>query len=340
MEDYIGKICPFCKTEIKEGDAVKVCLSCGIPHHESCWEENKGCATFGCSEQHHEAQGTNPTDVCPKCGTPLGDGQMFCPKCGTPKLDVDRRACSKCGAELQEDQEFCSKCGQKVGSAVDTGVSSAINQFNAGINKANDVKKIPIKIIIATVAAVAVVIVGVIIAPKIFVSVDDLCAQGNYEKAYQKASESEKFEIKAENAAAVQSAFSADNLKDPSSFKLRDAYYNEETNDDGELTKQLVLYISGANSYGANVSSYWLYTWDKDDNDWSYNCSVSDLANEEYSEYDDSDEMTEKLVNNMGRIVIKGIMSFGTKLDKDAINRINAMFENEILDDVDLIYVD
>ena len=31
MEDYIGKICPFCKTEIKEGDSVKACPACGIP---------------------------------------------------------------------------------------------------------------------------------------------------------------------------------------------------------------------------------------------------------------------------------------------------------------------
>ena len=85
METYIGKVCPFCKTEIKEGDAIKICPACGIPHHEACWEKNKGCTTFGCSEQHHEAQGTNQTVVCPKCGTSLGHGQDFCPKCGTPK---------------------------------------------------------------------------------------------------------------------------------------------------------------------------------------------------------------------------------------------------------------
>ena len=85
MEETTGKICPFCKTEIKEGDAVKMCPECGIPHHEACWEENKGCTTFGCSQQHYEEQHTNPTDVCQNCGAPLGDGQEFCPKCGTPK---------------------------------------------------------------------------------------------------------------------------------------------------------------------------------------------------------------------------------------------------------------
>ena len=60
MEDNIGKICPFCKTEIKDGDTVKICPACGMPHHQACWEENKGCTTFGCSEQHIE-QHTNPT---------------------------------------------------------------------------------------------------------------------------------------------------------------------------------------------------------------------------------------------------------------------------------------
>ena len=64
MNEYVGKICPYCKTEIKEGDEVKVCPECGIPHHAACWEENKGCTTFGCKEQHYEEQHTNPTDVC------------------------------------------------------------------------------------------------------------------------------------------------------------------------------------------------------------------------------------------------------------------------------------
>lgn len=132
MENYIGKTCPYCKTEIKEGEEIKVCPACDIPHHMGCWEENKGCTTFGCSEQHHEVQGTNPTEVCNKCGTPLGEGQAFCPKCGTPKISRQTN-CGKCGALLSEGQEFCSKCGQKVGVMFDPNVTNAINQFNAQI---------------------------------------------------------------------------------------------------------------------------------------------------------------------------------------------------------------
>lgn len=162
MEDYIGKICPFCKTEIKEGDAVKVCPSCGIPHHEACWEENKGCTTFGCSEQHYEEQHTNPTDVCVKCGAPLGDGQEFCPKCGTPKGGPKKKVCSKCGAELEEGQEFCPKCGTKADITVPTGVNNAINQINATVEKAKAKgKKTPI--IIGAIAAVVVIAVLIIV---------------------------------------------------------------------------------------------------------------------------------------------------------------------------------
>lgn len=154
MENYIGKVCPFCKTEIKEGNSVKVCPACGIPHHESCWEENHGCTTFGCSEQHYEAQHTNPTDVCQKCGAPLGDGQDFCPKCGTPKNAPKKNVCGKCGAELQDGQEFCPKCGQKAGIAVDSNVNAAISKFNAGVEK----KKKKSKTLPIVIAAVLVVV--------------------------------------------------------------------------------------------------------------------------------------------------------------------------------------
>ena len=156
MENYVGKICPFCKTEITEADAVKVCPACGIPHHEGCWEENHGCTTFGCSEQHYEAQHTNPTDVCTNCGTPLGDGQAFCPKCGTPKAAAPKKnVCEKCGNELQDGQEFCPKCGYKAGVAVDNNVNAAINQFNAGVEKKKKKSKV-LPIVIAAVLAVAV----------------------------------------------------------------------------------------------------------------------------------------------------------------------------------------
>ncbi len=332
MEDYIGKICPFCKTEIKEGDSVKVCPSCGIPHHESCWEENKGCTTFGCSEQHYEAQGTNPTDVCPKCGTPLGDGQMFCPKCGTPKADTNKKVCGKCGSELQEGQEFCPKCGQKVGLAVDANVSSAISQFNAEINKANESKKKkPIKIIIVAVIALAVIVAGAVVAPKLFKSTSDYLAMGDYEKAYSVAKGDEKEDVLVENLIAFVAKDVPDTLKDPSSFSLRDVWFDS-------ANQRIVLYVSGANSYGATASSYRYYTYDEDDGEYSLYASLSDLDEEETYSWDDASEMLDKMLRNSARrTVIEIIGNSSMKLDKVSIKNINNLFEQDILDSIELL---
>ena len=162
MENYIGKICPFCKTAITAEDAVRVCPACGIPHHAGCWEENHGCTTFGCSQQHYEAQHTNPTAVCTNCGAPLGDGQAFCPKCGTPKAAPPQpTVCTTCGAPVQEGQGFCSKCGSKIGLVMDNQVNAAINQFNANIDNSKKKKNILLPIILAIALVVTAIFGGV-----------------------------------------------------------------------------------------------------------------------------------------------------------------------------------
>ena len=130
MNDYVGKICPVCKQEFNELDKVTVCPDCGMPHHTECWEMNGGCSTFGCAQQGSVKE-TNPMATCNKCGT-----------------------------VLEEGQEFCPKCGQKVGLAVDSNVSSAINQFNAGVEKKNNKKKIlPIILAVVAIAIIAVYLI-------------------------------------------------------------------------------------------------------------------------------------------------------------------------------------
>ena len=121
MENYVGKICPFCKTAISAEDEVMVCPSCATPHHKACWDENKDCTTFGCSKQHYVAQGTNPTDVC-------------------------------------------KKCGHKVGLAVDSGVNSAIAEFNAKQTKKNK-KKIVIPLVITGLLAVGGITAYMLLKP-------------------------------------------------------------------------------------------------------------------------------------------------------------------------------
>lgn len=165
MSEFVGKICPVCKQEINELDKVTVCPDCGIPHHTDCWEMNAGCSTFGCAQQGSVKE-TKAMATCSKCGTVLEDGQEFCPKCGTPKNAPKKNVCGKCGAELQDGQEFCPKCGQKVGLAVDSNVSSAINQFNAGVDKKNNKKKI-IPFVAAGLAIVAIIVFFVLRGPSV-----------------------------------------------------------------------------------------------------------------------------------------------------------------------------
>lgn len=304
-------------------------------------------------------------EVCRHCGAAWTPGQAFCANCGAPKADpapvgaasADATAptCPNCGTLLQEGQKFCPGCGQMLGAASPAGSFNSGDPMNP-MNPANPMnptampygapgipkrksKALPLAIVAVVVVLIAALATLVLVSSDTFASVATLCARGNYAKAYEKASEEEKPAVKGESVAAECSAFAVDNLKDPSSFKLREAYYYEGTNDKGEPYDYIALYLSGANSYGASVGSYWLFTWDDDDNEWFYFCSVSDLEQEEYSDYDDEDEKWEKTVNNFGRIMIELAQKSGIELDKDAVKRINTLFEKDMLDDVEAISI-
>ena len=46
-----GRACPYCKDAIAE-DAVHIeCATCRTWHHATCFEENQGCAVYGCKEK-------------------------------------------------------------------------------------------------------------------------------------------------------------------------------------------------------------------------------------------------------------------------------------------------
>ena len=51
MEPYIGKFCNKCGRTLYEDDEVIICPACLKPHHVSCWIEEEGCATKGCTER-------------------------------------------------------------------------------------------------------------------------------------------------------------------------------------------------------------------------------------------------------------------------------------------------
>jgi hypothetical protein len=41
-------VCPYCQSPITEDEEHVRCPACHTPHHRSCWQENGGCAVYGC----------------------------------------------------------------------------------------------------------------------------------------------------------------------------------------------------------------------------------------------------------------------------------------------------
>lgn len=100
MNEFVGKICPYCKTEFKDNDDIVVCSVCDMPHHKDCWIANQGCTTFGClgaiknpdgspsavtstSMNYEDVHQDNvQTTFCTRCGSPNSASSSFCSKCG------------------------------------------------------------------------------------------------------------------------------------------------------------------------------------------------------------------------------------------------------------------
>ena len=303
MESYISKICPFCKAEITEADAVKVCPACGTPHHEGCWEENHGCSTPGCSEEYHEEQNANSTEVCASISAPLEEAQEASfEQVQEPALEVDSSAAN----QIIEDSSVKKKSRKGIIAAVIAGVAG-------------------IAVLIS--AIVAVVIAGVLFVPKLMVSVEDLCAEGKYLEAYEKAEGDEKLDVLAENMIAVLSQETSEKLKNPDSFDLREAWYYAFMHDDGAIGGYAIIYSAGTNSYGGTVSDYFVYTLGKDDREWNYIGSV-DVT------YDEDDD---DLADALTKIVLRAGKEKGEKLSKEQVDRINDQFEAETLYKVEAI---
>ena len=107
MNDYTGKICPYCKTAFKPDDEIVVCSKCDMPHHKDCWIETQGCTTFGCLGNIKAADNDNSSvttkemnfdDISQPAGTSV--------------------YCTKCGAQNASTSLFCSNCGNRLSTSL------------------------------------------------------------------------------------------------------------------------------------------------------------------------------------------------------------------------------
>lgn len=104
MSDYIGKVCPYCKTQFVPGDDIVVCSDCDMPHHKDCWVENQGCTTFGCLGTIKTAENVTTSVTSSHMnyddsGTGTAGGVMFCSQCGARNF-TGASFCSQCGSRL------------------------------------------------------------------------------------------------------------------------------------------------------------------------------------------------------------------------------------------------
>ncbi len=170
-------------------------------------------------------------------------------------------------------------------------------------------------------------------------SVTKLLSKGQYEKAYKKAKESEKYDIKAESIAAecakttyntVINEFSSD----PGSFKVLEAYYKEHYEDFDEKYLEgasLCLLVSAKNNIGVIIKTYMRYYYDRDLGQWDFLGMI-------WGDLDDDEYFTEA-EDNLARFDVLTLQNSDSKLSKDSVKRINALIENGKIDKVKAIDV-
>ncbi|MDE6567212.1 MAG: zinc-ribbon domain-containing protein, partial [Lachnospiraceae bacterium] len=267
---------------------------------------------------------------CKHCGNEFKEDMKFCQNCGKPcESEEVIRYCQGCGAVIEKDVKFCPKCGTKVVTKIDINLSGAEKILDKASGRFS-MKKVG-AILAALILVAVIAVVGIKVIPKIFVSPETLMSEGNYKKAYNKSKKEEKDDILIENLISSLCKESEDGLKDPASFKLRDAWYENKDK------KRIVLYISGKNSLGGTTNNFWLFTFNLDEKKYKLFTAINDLEKEEYSSYDDTEEGIEKVLNNVARDVIREIYIDDNKLDKDLVERINGLHAKNVLKDVELL---
>ncbi len=102
-------VCPVCSTEIQPGEEMVICPDCKIAYHKDCWNDNNGCATYGCKQvgclNPPPIKVNIPTEgpISPPNQSPILSfppaGTFECPHCHT-KMTAGTKVCWSCGKKI------------------------------------------------------------------------------------------------------------------------------------------------------------------------------------------------------------------------------------------------
>lgn len=264
---------------------------------------------------------------CRNCGVEISDDSKKCVHCGAQVVLTVR--CKECKKEYDNTTNICPFCGKKNSNNIKNSIISVKSKVK---EKFVSNKK---KVIVVSIVLVIVLVLGFVgfkMIPKLFISSTEYLENGDYQNAYKKAkNDSEKEAVLFENLLATISYEVADGLKDPSSFNLSHVYYDKGKD-------EIVLEVVAKNSYGGNVTNYYDYEYDDDDNKYSLYCYLSSLEEESYKSYDTSSEKIEKAFKNIVRGRVSSMMkSKDKKVDDKMVDRINKLFKEKKLRDIELM---
>jgi len=88
-----GQNCAICLSPIEPAEETTVCPACNAVYHKECWNENGGCAVYGCAQvpavekrqaiEMPVSYWGQENKKCPSCGNEILAAAVRCRHCGT-----------------------------------------------------------------------------------------------------------------------------------------------------------------------------------------------------------------------------------------------------------------
>lgn len=119
-----GKMCSICQCQIVAGEQILRCPECKLPFHSDCWNENGGCAQYGCkcAPQDAKAQaGLQTSNVwgeekpCPACRRIIKSQALKCRFCGAGFESADLITSDEYSSREYEGSEYVAARNKVIG---------------------------------------------------------------------------------------------------------------------------------------------------------------------------------------------------------------------------------